>query len=387
MRLTLLVAVLISCAPANPYFDPDPANPETGVLVIWPTARSTALAGAMTGLADEADATYFNPSGLAFQTTAKADVTHSIWLPGLYPGMYYESAAGGSPVQLPFLPDRRASIAGSATYMTMGETDVVNERGDFLGRYSVWRGVLSVSSAVGLVDRLAVGLTVKGMHVHLTPDWYWQWGSGLGEMDGTANALAFDAGTLFRPSTRFSLGVSLANLGPWISYSASGERDQLPAMLRLGACWTPVQTHAFSLRILPELDKLLVGTFHDTAETFGHMLGEEWRDVWKAVGIEAKAFNFASLRLGYLEDLSFQRGGVVLEDKEGTTYHYGLWDALSRKGLGQVRSIGLCWGLGFGTNRLRFDLSSDAAIYDFPTSNWKFQVTCNDIGRLFGKRG
>jgi len=42
-------------------------------------------------------------------------------------------------------------------------------------------------------------------------------------------------------------------------------------------------------------------------------------------------------------------------------------------------------GFGIGTNVLRFDLSSDAAIYDFPTSNWKFQLTCNDIGRLFGR--
>jgi hypothetical protein len=64
-----------------------------------------------------------------------------------------------------------------------------------------------------------------------------------------------------------------------------------------------------------------------------------------------------------------------------------MWDALSRKGLGQLKGIGLCWGIGVGTNTLRFDLSSDAAIYDFPTTNWKLQLTCNDIGRLFGKRG
>jgi len=94
-----------------------------------------------------------------------------------------------------------------------------------------------------------------------------------------------------------------------------------------------------------------------------------------------------SLRFGYFEDLTNQRGGIVLENEDGVTYHYGMWDALTRKSLGRVERIGLCWGLGIGTDKLRFDLSSDAAIYDFPTSNWKFQVTCNDIGRLLGKRG
>ena len=36
-------------------------------LLVWPTARSPALAGAMTALADESDAAYWNPGGLGFQ--------------------------------------------------------------------------------------------------------------------------------------------------------------------------------------------------------------------------------------------------------------------------------------------------------------------------------
>jgi hypothetical protein len=139
---------------------------------------------------------------------------------------------------------------------------------------------------------------------------------------------------------------------------------------------------------MPELTKVLVGMFYDTTgtKTLGRQLGEEWKDVWKAVGVEATAFNLLSLRLGYFEDLTSQRGGIVLKNKDGETYHYGVWDALTRKGLGGAERIGLCWGIGIGTNTVRFDLSSDAAIYDFPTQNWKLQITCNDIGSLFGRR-
>jgi len=50
--------------------------------------------------------------------------------------------------------------------------------------------------------------------------------------------------------------------------------------------------------------------------------------------------------------------------------------------LGKVERVGLCWGTGFGSDKLRFDFSSDAAIYDFPTENWKFQLVSNDIGGL-----
>ena len=97
---------------------------------------------------------------------------------------------------------------------------------------------------------------------------------------------------------------------------------------------------------MPELDKLLVGMFYDTTgtKTLGRQLGEEWRDVWKALAFEVTAFRLVSLRLGYFENLTDQLGGIVLEDEADWTRHWGIWDALTRRGLGQLKSIGLCWG-------------------------------------------
>ncbi len=133
-----------------------------GVLTIWPTARSTALAGAMTGLADEADATYFNPAGLAFQTTARADVNYDNWLPGLYRGMRYASSEGGVPLNLRFLRGRRAFIAGSATYLRIGRMSVFSERtGKYVGEVCPSRGDLGVCAAATLSDNIAIGLGAK----------------------------------------------------------------------------------------------------------------------------------------------------------------------------------------------------------------------------------
>lgn len=133
-----------------------------GVLMIWPTARSTALAGAMTGLADEADATYFNPAGLAFQMTAKADITYDNWLPDLYPGMRYASAAGGVPLNLRFLQGRRAFIAGSAARLRIGRMFVLDEHtGRNVGQVCPSRGEVGARVAVMVSNNIAVGLGAK----------------------------------------------------------------------------------------------------------------------------------------------------------------------------------------------------------------------------------
>jgi hypothetical protein len=64
-----------------------------------------------------------------------------------------------------------------------------------------------------------------------------------------------------------------------------------------------------------------------------------------------------------------------MKNTEGTTYHYGLGDVLTRKGLGTVNSIGLCFGVGVEFAKFKFDISMDQLIYDFPTSNYKFSFS------------
>ena len=380
MRTLSITALVVAAVLANPFIDPDyVGNVGPGALLLWPTARSTALAGAMTGLADEADAGLFNSAGSGLQTTAKAEVTYAEWLPGLYPGMRYASASGGAPIRLPSLCGHNIYVAGGLAYLMTGETDIVDEHGNFLGRVNVWRGTAAAHVGTLLTSSLAAGFGLKVLHdSHY--GWYWN-GEGIDE--GTAAAV--DIALLYR-LPRVSIGAAVANLGPPIVYRPRGAPDDLPRMARVGVCWTPIAGREVRVRVMPELDKLLVGMFRDTTgrKPLGRQLQEEWQDAWKALGVEVTAFRLVSLRLGYFENLTNQLGGVVLE-KEGQTYHYGLWNVLLRSNLGQLKSVGLCWGLGIGTDELRIDVSSDAAIYDFPTRNWKIQLNCNDIGRLFGK--
>jgi hypothetical protein len=229
---------------------------------------------------------------------------------------------------------------------------------------------------------VAIGVTTRFMRSQLVPDWVWMSMPGLGiDAGGTGSTWAADVGALWKPSTRFSLGCGLANLGPGIASTSSGKHDLSPAILRLGACWTPLSSRDVRVHVLPEFDKVLVGMFLDTADTktFGEQLRTELRDAWKALAIEVTGFDLLTLRLGYFEDISWQRGGVVFEN-DGYEYRHNLYDLLTRSGLGELKSIGLCWGLGIGyKDYFRIEVSSDAAIYDFPTENWKLSLVANDI--------
>jgi hypothetical protein len=182
-----------------------------------------------------------------------------------------------------------------------------------------------------------------------------------------------------------SFGVAVSNVGPDLAYRPNLPTEAesivgLPTTARLGLAWTFFDGRSLRLRLMPELTKVIGGVPADTARgDFGKQLGDEWRDVWKAVGVEATAFDVVSLRLGYFEDLSSERGGFMYGYDENYQ-HLSIIDIFTVSHVGKLKRIGLCWGVGIGyKDYFRFDVSSDAAIYDFPTSNWKFSLVANDI--------
>jgi hypothetical protein len=362
--LWLAVALLIGIAPAS-------QNPGAVFLMIWPAARPTALGGAFTAIADDASSVYYNQGGMAFLDGTHATLMHCNWLPGLYQGMYYEYAGVTHQIK------GYGNVGANIIYLTTGETDVVNERGEFLGRYTTFDVAVAGGYGYQVLPNLGVGIGAKFIYSFLVPEWVWKVMPELGiEQGGTGITWALDAGALYKPFDFLNVGVALTNIGPNISYTSSGESDPLPRMLRLGVAYSPVNTKVVKVTIAPELTKIIVGMFYDTTGTkpVGRMLQEELRDAWKTVGVEASFISLLHARVGYFEDLTGQRGGIVLE-KDSQTYHYGLGDVLTRKNLGKFKSIGLCFGAGVEFARFKFDLSVDQLIYDFPTSNYKFSFS------------
>ncbi len=347
-------------------------NPGAVFLLIWPGARPTSLAGAFTAISNDASCIYYNPGGLPFLEGTNATLMHCNWLPGLWPGMYYEYLG------LTHSLRERGTAGLNVVYLTTGETEVINERGEFLGKYTTFDVAPTIGYGLPVLPNLGVGVSAKLIYSFLVPDWVWEAMPELGiEGGGTGITWAFDAGVLYKPFRFLNLGAAVANIGPNIAYTTSGESDPLPRMLRLGLAYYPVQKELFSLCISPEISKILVGIFSDTTKTFGENLSLEWRDAWKSLGVEGE-LNFGLLggfiRFGYFEDITGQRGGIVME-KDGLTYHYPLSDLLTRGNLGKFKSLGFTLGFGIRFQNFQFDLGVDQFIYDFATTNYKFSFS------------
>ncbi len=361
-------------------------EPAVTFLTIWPTARSAALGGAMTGLADDADAAFWNPGGLGFQKGWGFTGTFNKYLPGLTPeGVNFYYLYGSVGYSFPNLLRNKMilNIGINNTYLTTGKTEVINERGEYLGEVTTYVNALTVHSGIRLTDKFGFGLGIKYIKSHLIPDWMWFWHHDIIfgiDNSGTGSSFAFDIGVLYKPFNFLSAGFTLANIGPRISYIYSGASDPLPRMLRIGLCYTPVDNKYIRLRILPEINKMLVGMFYDPIDTlsFGQEFSYEWKEAWKSFGVEATIIKILSLRLGYFEAIIDEMGGVrVIKDDDEK--YLSLFEYLFSRDQGKFDKIGLTFGFGISyKDYLRFDLSSDHLIWDFSTSNLKFSLTSHD---------
>lgn len=348
-------------------------NPGAVFLEIWPGARPTALGGAFAATADDVSATYYNQAGLSFLAGDQATLMHSPWLPGLYPGMYYEFAGYAHEFK------DKGTLAGNIIYLTTGKTDVIDYQGNNLGQYTTFDFSATAGYGFKVAPQLGVGVGLKFIYSFLVPDWVFKAMPELGiEAGGTGTTWAADAGVLYKPWDKLWLGASVANLGPNIAYTSSGESDPLPRTLRLGLRYSPVANQLLRVSITPEITKILVGMFYDPDNTkpFSQELQYEVWEAWKSIGVEASYFNLLTARVGYFEDVTGARGGVVLVDDQGSKQHISAWDAVFNRSKypGKFKSLGITFGGGLQYKGFAFDASFDNMIYDFETSNMKFSL-------------
>ena len=287
------------------------AQNSTATFLYWqPSARSYAMGGIGSSLTDDIFSAYYNPSGLAF--SEKLTIAGSFVNPYPFFGNIANSFFGIS------LRINKANAIGFSTNLFwMGKQIRTYESSpDPAGVEDTpvhWNAKLSYSYAI--FNNLSVGLSAGILKINLS-----DYKVGEEQNAGTTTTFLFDAGiqarNLFTESTLivndaeksyspffdwlieigegyrfrgFSIGMSVSNLGPDISYVDKEQSDSPPSKLLLGLTYNAVSSNAFGMLFGVEYENRF---YTSTSADFFHLGGE------------LKLFKILNFRMGYFMQMA-----------------------------------------------------------------------------------
>lgn len=200
-------------------------------LRIEPDSRSAGMGNTGVAVADNANAIFWNPAGLAFQEDTQVGLTHANWLPEFDAGLFYEYAVGT------YHAEGIGTFGGHITYLNLGDIEVRNDAGLQLNVERSYEVAIGASYGRKISERFGVGGSTRFIYSKLSPD--------TEEVeDGQASTVAVDLASLYRTApfelagtpTTFSAGLNIANIGGGMTYNE--DKQAMPTTLRLGYALT-----------------------------------------------------------------------------------------------------------------------------------------------------
>jgi len=230
-------------------------------LLVAPDSRAGAMGEAGVAIANDANATHWNPSGLAFvDKRVGVAMSYSPWLRNL----------GIPDINLVYLSgfynigEKGGTIGSSLRYFSLGEIDFTDILGTPVGSDKPNEFALDVAYARKVSDVLSAAVSLRYIHSRLASN-----NNVSGDLK-PVNSVAGDVSLLYRKGftlnnqaggipTIFSSGINISNIGPKVSYTdISGERDFIPVNLRVGYAFTFEFDEYNSLTFTNDFNKLLV---------------------------------------------------------------------------------------------------------------------------------
>lgn len=220
-------------------------------LRIEPDSRSAGMGNTGVAVADDANAMFWNPSGLAFQRNTQVGITHANWLPQFDAGLFYEYLVGTYHV------DNVGTFGANVTYLNLGEIEIRNSEGIAQETYNSYELAVALSYGYQVSERLGLGTSVRTIYSKLAP-------ADFEGDSGTAATVAGDLSALYRTApftfaggeATFSTGANLANMGGRMKYR--NVKQALPMNLRMGYAFTVDFDEYNTLTIANDFNKELV---------------------------------------------------------------------------------------------------------------------------------
>ena len=292
-------------------------------LMVAPDSRAGGMGEAGVAIANDANATHWNPAGLAFaDKKIGVAMSYSPWLRSLgipdinlvyFSGFYNIGEQGGV-------------IGGSLRYFSLGQINFTDIQGQPVGSDKPNEFAFDVSYARKISSVLSGAISLRYIHSRLASNS--NISGDLKPVNSVAGDLSFKyqkdftlnnaAGGL--PVT-FASGINISNIGPKVSYTDnSAEKDFIPVNMRLGYAFTfhfdeynsLTFTNDFNKLLVPSVDSLgqgggrsdqallegMFGSFGDADEGFS----EELREINLAFGLEYWYREVFAIRAGFFNE-------------------------------------------------------------------------------------
>ena len=226
-------------------------------LTVTPDARSGAMGDAGVAISPDVNATYWNPSKLAFiESTTNVSLSYTPWLQKILPNSYIAYGSFASKL------DDRNTFGASVRYFNLGTADLYDNNQNATGFAHPNEFSVDASLARKFGEDFSLGLTLRYIYSDLT--------SGLieeGQTTSPGKALAVDVSLYYKSETQqfdkdalFAFGVNISNIGTKISYERYGQSYFLPTNLKIGVANTWYLDGDNTLTFALDLNKLLVPT-------------------------------------------------------------------------------------------------------------------------------
>ena len=224
-------------------------------LQIEPDSRSAGMGNTGVAIADNANAIFWNPAGLARQEGTEVSLTYSKWLPEFNADLGYSYLGGKHRV------DRIGTFGAHLTYLFLGEHEGRDAQNNPTGTFKSYDLAAGASYGTNVLKNLSLGTGIRMIYSNLAP------GQSVGAQETRAGVtIGFDLAALYsvprfqagRSEVGVDLGFNLANMGPNIQYSDQGQADPIPQNLRFGYAVTFDFDEYNKLTLTQDFNKMLI---------------------------------------------------------------------------------------------------------------------------------